>query len=137
MIVAGSITGDAETTESGMRLLAWLIKTESMGGHFSFTPTRGRESGDRKPAFDQQCIEAWAMADACFAAFHVESHRGWRDGVVRASDWFLGLYDSETGAGYDGVHSSDVNANRGAESTLAALGALIRRHQVEGRAASV
>jgi hypothetical protein len=34
------------------------------------------------------------------------------------------MYDSSTGACYDGLESHGVNRNRGAESTLSALGAL-------------
>jgi hypothetical protein len=33
-------------------------------------------------------------------------------------------YDGRTGAGYDGLEANGINENRGAESTLAALGAL-------------
>lgn len=137
LIRAGTTLGDESLTEAGLVMLSWLMKTEMGERHFSFTPVGGRGPGEAKPAFDQQPLEAWAMADACFAAFQAEPHRGWRDAVVRASDWFLGsndggaeLYQPETGAGFDGLQSESVNDNRGAESTLAALGALLRRHQL-------
>jgi hypothetical protein len=138
LIRAGSARVDPVMTEDGMRMLSWLIKCETHDRHFSFTPVAGRGEGEHGPAFDQQPLEAWAMADACYAALRVDPHRGWHDALVRANDWFLGendtgvaLYDEETGAGFDGLERDGVNDNRGAESTLAALGTLLRRHQVD------
>ncbi|MFP4074784.1 MAG: glycosyltransferase, partial [Actinomycetota bacterium] len=82
-------------------------------------------------------IEAWAMADACFTAYQVTSAERWRRDALRACQWFLGLndsgivmYDSEVGAGFDGLSAHAANQNRGAESTLAALGAMIRMRQL-------
>lgn len=78
------------------------------------------------------------MADACFAALGVNDDDRWRNGVIAAANWFLGendaglaLYDPDTGAGFDGLEPGSVNQNRGAESTLSALGALIRRAQLD------
>jgi hypothetical protein len=87
------------------------------------------------PAFDQQPIEAWAMADAALAAWRIEGSGRWLDVIDDASMWFMGrndvglpLYDISTGAGCDGLHRDRVNLNRGAESTLSALGALAAAH---------
>ena len=101
----------------------------------------GRGPGESGPAFDQQPIEAWAMADACLRAAMVDGGTQWETGLTDAADWFLGrndtgavLYDGRTGAGYDGLEAKGVNENRGAESTLAALGALqARRDATEDR----
>jgi hypothetical protein len=138
LIQTGCAMGDPAMIARGLDLLAWLVDTELGQQGFSFTPVGGRGPGDAKPAFDQQPIEAWAMADACFAAHHVDGHARWRDNALEAADWFLGrndlgveMYDPVTGAGYDGLEGDGVNQNRGAESTLAALGALIRRGQLD------
>jgi hypothetical protein len=138
LIQAGSARGDEVMVQHGLDLLDWLIDVEQGSEGFSFTPVGGRGTDDAKPAFDQQPIEAWAMADACFAAYRLDRQPKWRTSLLEAADWFLGkndvgveLYDPVTGAGYDGLEADGVNENRGAESTLAALGALIRRGQLE------
>lgn len=139
MIKSGEALGDTGLTSSGLELLAWLIDVETGERGFSFTPVAGRGPGDPQPAYDQQPIEAWAMTDACFAALSIDGDPRWRRGAVTAARWFLGLndvgqplYDAGTGAGYDGLGEGYVNQNRGAESTLAALGSLIRLRQLTG-----
>lgn len=137
LIVAGHALGEKAILADGLKLLAWLIGAESGTEGFSFTPVAGRGNGDGKPAFDQQPLEAWAMADACYAAHTTEPHAGWARCLELAAEWLEGandagasLYDPETGAGFDGLEEHGVNQNRGAESTLAALGTLIRRQQL-------
>lgn len=140
MIRAGRFTGDATLVERGLALLDWLAGQEWGGDGFSFTPVGGRGRGDSKPAFDQQPIEAWAMADASTAANAEDPNQRWVDNVVRSAAWFFGendanehLYAPHTGAGYDGLERDGVNENCGAESTLSALGSIVRWHQMEGR----
>lgn len=137
LIRAGAAAGDDRAVTDGLRLLEWLVEEESVDGHFSFAPVGGRGPDDPRPGFDQQPIEAWAMADACHAAWVVDGSGHWLEAMVRAGEWFLGrndaglpLYDPESGAGYDGLGPDSVNQNRGAESTLAALAALWRLEQV-------
>jgi hypothetical protein len=137
LIVAGVALDDDAMLDNGLELLSWLIGAESGREGFSFTPVAGRRRGDRKPSFDQQPLEAWAMADACYAAQTTEPHVGWARCLELAAEWLAGandagavLYDPTTGAGFDGLEEAGANQNRGAESTLAALGTLIRRHQL-------
>jgi hypothetical protein len=131
MIAAGQALADEELIAAGLELLDWLISSERGDRGFSFTPVAGRGHTDKRPAFDQQPIEAWAMADACERAFTVTNELRYLEDAFVAALWFLGdndagaiLYDSETGAGYDGLEANGANLNQGAESTLAALGAL-------------
>lgn len=131
LIAAGSLLGDRSMTDDGLALLDWLAEEERGDDGFSFTPVAGRSPGERGPAFDQQPLEAWAMADACLLAFTVASDAIWAERVEAAGQWFLGrndvgvaLFDSATGAGFDGLTAVGVNENQGAESTLAALGGL-------------
>src|SRR5699024_8737213 len=128
LIRAGVVAGDELAVTDGLRLLQWLIEEERSDEHFSFTPVAGRGPGDPKPSFDQQPIEAWAMADAAHAAWEVDGSDQWRESIAMAGEWFLGrndaglaLYDGTTGAGHDGLGPDRVNLNCGAESTLAAL----------------
>lgn len=135
LILAGDVMDLASIVQAGLDLLEWLIDSESREECFSFTPHTGRGPDDRVPAFDQQPIEAWAMADAALAAWRIEGSGRWLDVIDDASMWFMGrndvglpLYDISTGAGCDGLHRDRVNLNRGAESTLSALGALAAAH---------
>ena len=131
LLAAGAALGDERRTLLGLRLLEWLTLNESRGDRFSFTPVGGREPGDRDPGFDQQPIEAWAMADACFRALSVTGDARWHEMALQTGTWLLGendgeavMYQEETGATFDGLTPVGVNLNRGAESTLAGLGIL-------------
>lgn len=131
LLAAGEALGDASLVDLGLRLLRWLVVVETRDAHFSFTPVGGWAPGEPRPAFDQQPVEAAAMGEACARAWRLTGVRTWRDHAARAADWFVGandtgrrLYDPLTGGGADGLEEHDINHNRGAESTLAALTAL-------------
>jgi len=117
---------DCQGEREALSLLEWLVGQESRERWFSFTPVGGRGPGEPMCAFDQQPIEAWAMADACARAFaHTDDPR-WADAVGRAARWFMGdndvgvpVFDPATGGGFDGLKPHGVNRNQGAESTLA------------------
>lgn len=131
LIAAGDVLGDRVRLALGVRLLEWLIGAETNGDHFSFTPVGGREPGGRRPGFDQQPLEAWAMADASFRTWTVTGEPAWRMRALDAASWLVGsndtatmLYDDATGGTRDGLMVASANENRGAESTLAGIGAL-------------
>jgi hypothetical protein len=122
----------------GLRLLDWLVAEETAPeGHFSFTPTHGWSIGEPRPAFDQQPIEAGAIADAAARAFTVTGQPDWADVTIRSAEWFIGrndlgvaMFDDRTGGCFDGLQVDGPNVNQGAESTLAFLTALRRAHEV-------
>lgn len=132
LIAGGDVLGRRDLVDRGIELLAFLVETETApSGWLSLTGSTGRSAGELGPLWDQQPIEAAALADACVQAYRVTGESRWREGVQLAWDWFLGandsgtpMYDTETGAGYDGLQPGGRNRNRGAESTLAALGTL-------------
>ena len=131
LLAAGAARGDRHLITVGVRLLEWLVRTETNQDHFSFTPAGGWAPGGPRPAFDQQPIEAAAMAEACYRAWTITNKPVWRTRALDAARWFLGrndtgmvLYDSETGGTCDGLMQHSVNENRGAESTLAGITAL-------------
>lgn len=132
LIAGGSTLGRHDLVDRGLALLAFLLRTEEgVGGHLSLTGSAGRGSGETGPLWDQQAIEAAALADACTRAFDETLDPLWRAGVRMSWAWFLGdndsgipMYDPVMGAGYDGLEPAGRNANRGAESTLAALSTL-------------
>jgi hypothetical protein len=138
LLAAGAILNDTRFERTGLRLLEWLVAEETAPeGHFSFTPTHGWSIGEPRPAFDQQPIEAGAMADAAARAFTVTGQPGWADVTIRSAEWFIGrndlgvaMFDDRTGGCFDGLQVDGPNVNQGAESTLAFLTALRRAHEV-------
>jgi glycosyltransferase involved in cell wall biosynthesis len=128
MIAMGQALSDTELLEEGLALLSWLIREQSAPEWLSVVPTGGRGPGDSKPAFDQQPIEVSTLADACSRAFNITGDPRWIDVVAQCASWFLGANDTglpmfnlTTGGGHDGLERTRVNANQGAESTIAAL----------------
>jgi hypothetical protein len=133
VIGAGAALDDAPALERGLAMLAWLLELETPLGHLSVTGIGGRGPGDVRPQFDQQPIEAAAMADACWRAFTVTGDHTWMRGVVAAASWFTGdndtgvvMHDEASGGGYDGLQPVGVNLNQGAESTLAFISTMQR-----------
>jgi hypothetical protein len=139
LMAAGALLPDYGLIDAGLRLLEWLVATETHGDHFSFTPVGGWAPDEPRPGFDQQPVEAAAMADACSRAWSLTGDSRWKDRVERAARWFVGandvgaaLYDPHTGGCADGLGPDYTNLNRGAESTLAAL-AVLQQAEVAGR----
>ena len=142
VVAAGSALAEPQLVEHGLTLLAWLLASETRDGHLSLTPVSGWAAGEARPAFDQQPIEAAAMADACARARDVTGDDRWLEGVRLAASWFLGandvgvpVFDPVTGGGFDGLEVDGRNANQGAESTLAFISTMqqARRLAVSGR----
>ena len=112
----------------GLKSLRWLVGVQtSQSGHFRPIGSNGfhAQNGIRAD-FDQQPVESCAMVAACLEAFRVTRDRFWQDEAKRAFEWFLGrndlgvpIYDPTTGGCGDGLHHDRVNANQGAESSLA------------------
>ena len=128
LIAAGSALGDDVAVRDGLELLIWLVELQSRDDHLSFVPAGGWSRGEPQPGFDQQPIEAAALADACTRAFTATGDRDWLVVVTQCLRWFLGsndsnvpMHDPATGGGYDGLEPTGANLNQGAESTLAWL----------------
>jgi len=131
LLGAGLRLGRGRLIKTGARLLEWLVRVETNRDHFSFTPSTGWEPGESRPAFDQQPIEAWAMATACHRAWSVTGEDVWRLRAAGAAQWLMGrndtgmvLHDAATGGTSDGLMPHSINDNLGAESTLAGIAAL-------------
>lgn len=132
LIAAGSLLGRPAVLAKGLDLLGWLLDHETIDGHLSVTPAGGSRPGAARPAFDQQPIEAAALADACARAAAVDrTNPVWGEGVARSVAWFLGdndgghvMWDTSTGGGFDGLEAGGPNRNQGTESTVALLSTL-------------
>jgi glycosyltransferase involved in cell wall biosynthesis len=134
LIITGHASGTSPYVVAGVRTLRWLMtKQTAPGGHFRPIGTDG--FGDiRKPPqeFDQQPLEATATISACLAAWHADQGAEWKNGANSAFAWFLGsndlsqtLVDIDTGSCRDGLHRLRVNENRGGESVISYLLALV------------
>jgi hypothetical protein len=131
LLAAGGALRQRSYVDLGIDLLTWLVEDQLHEGHFSFTPVGGRAPGGPRPAFDQQPLEAAAMAAACARAWSLTAEPAWRELATRAAGWLLGandtgaiLYDTVSGGTRDGLAEHGVNLNRGAESTIAGIAAL-------------
>lgn len=139
LIAAAAAVGSSSDLDRGLRMLDWLLRTETATGHLSVTSQHGRSPGDRAPQFDQQPIEVAALADACWRAHRITGDPDWIRGIVAAARWFLGhndaglpMFDEVSGGSYDGLHADRVNLNQGAESTLALVSTFQRADRFEG-----
>ena len=137
-IAGGLAFGDADLVREGLVLLTWLVEVEQRGDHFSFTPAGGWAPGEPRPGFDQQPVEAGAMADACGRAFDATGDARWAELGALAARWFLGrndtgveLFDRSTGGCCDGLEREGRNENQGAESTLALISALQQARRLQ------
>ncbi|WP_264502165.1 glycosyltransferase family 4 protein [Luteolibacter flavescens] len=128
LILAGSELPESGALEAGLASLEWLMKVQTADfGHFRPIGNNGFYSRDGDRAdFDQQPLEAQATVAACLSAWQVTGESSWLDAAKRAFEWFLGrndvglpLHDADTGGCCDGLQPDRVNANQGAESSLA------------------
>ena len=140
LVLAGRWTGDRAALDAGLEMLAWLCDLQrSPQGRFAPVGCRGfLQRGRVGAAFDQQPIEAEATVAACIEAFHATGDAAWLDQAWNAFDWFLGhnvlglaVCDPGTGGCRDGLLEDRVNENRGAESTIAWLSALVQMRLLE------
>lgn len=146
LISAGDLLNQDRWVELGARLLDWLLAAQTAAdGHLIPIGNRGWwPRGGRPASFDQQPIEATSLLEAARAALIVTGDARWLDDMERAYAWFLGenhlglaLAVPQTGACHDGLGPYGVNANCGAESTLAWLLAVERIREVRQAPASL
>lgn len=151
LLLCGPALGRSEMTAAGLTSLRWLL--EQQIGHDAdgrpYLSIIGNEGwlrrGEPRAKFDQQPLEAYALADACLAAastpgINAQERVRWEAHARLCYDWFTGrndlglpLLDPETGGCRDGLASYGVNQNQGAESSLAPLLATLEMHRYAAR----
>ncbi len=128
LIVGGAALGRQEAVELGLRSLAWLGDECGLAqGVLRLPGHHGRQRFEPAPGTgDEQPLDASGLVEAELSAFGVTGDSAHGVRAQRAFEWFLGrnrlglsLYDFATGGCRDGLGEEDVNANEGAESTLA------------------
>lgn len=128
LIRAGLVLEDARLIATGIETLDWIAdQTTAPDGQFRPVGTESFGEALTAPAhFDQQPLEAWAMIEACAAAWEATRDQRWIVRSKAAHGWFLGantlsvpIVDAESGECSDGLTRFDVNMNLGAESVIA------------------
>jgi hypothetical protein len=133
LVEGGQLLAYPAMVDRGLATLDWLLNQQvSETGHLELVGNQGWWPQGEAPAqFDQQPIDAASIVEACAAAWRVTGQAAWLTEMERAYAWFLGanavgIAVAEPGRGGcgDGLNSVGVNANQGAESTLAWLTAV-------------
>ena len=128
LLSGGDALGRPETIELGLATLTWLGDECGLSDGLLRLPGHaGRHRDEPRPgAGDEQPLDAAALVEAELSAFAITGDVVHGARAKCAFDWFLGrnrlrrpLYDFATGGCCDGLGAEDVNANEGAESTLA------------------
>jgi glycosyltransferase involved in cell wall biosynthesis len=142
LILAGQWIPDPEMFKMGIDALTWLLeKQKAPDGHLSVVGNLNWHNRDGLTSnFDQQPIEVMCLIDACAEAFRSTGEMEWLDQGQRCLGWFLGsndlneqIYDFKTGGCCDGIQTTGVNANQGAESTLSWLISLLSMYEILGQ----
>ena len=128
LIIGGAALERDDAIAAGLSSLAWLGDESGLAdGSLRLPGHEGRRRDEPAPGLgDEQPLDASAFIEAELSAFAVTGDPAHGVRAQRAFDWFLGrnklgrpLYDFATGGCCDGLGDDDVNANEGAESTLA------------------
>ncbi|MCK4855060.1 MAG: glycoside hydrolase family 88 protein, partial [Bacteroidales bacterium] len=127
MYHAAEITNDDELLKIANESLEFLEKVTSSHEYLAPVGNKGwYQKGGELPEYDQQSIDVMAMVLLYHQAYKVTKNKEYIDKLFSSYMWFLGenslrlpLYDHETCGCCDGLESTGVNRNQGAESTLA------------------
>ena len=128
LIAYGRMFGRPHALTAGLNTLRWLEgqQTAPDGAFLPVGSERQYRAGDARPLWDGQPIEVYATVAANMEAHRATGDIAWLNNARRALEWLLGrnalgasLHDTETQGCRDGLHRHSVNANQGAESTLA------------------
>jgi len=129
LLHAVELTGDSSVKEIALESMQFLEEVTMNKGYLSLVGSKGwYPKGGKRAVFDQQAIDAMASVRLFYQAYKVTKDPEYIEKMFSSYLWFLGenelripLYDYETKGCCDGLESSGVNRNQGAESTLAYL----------------
>ncbi len=128
LIAYGRVFSHPQAVATGLSTLRWLERQQSApdGAFLPVGSERLYRAGEARPLWDGQPIEVYATVAANLEAHRTTGDVAWLVGARRALEWLLGrnaleasLHNAETSGCRDGLHRDRLNANQGAESTLA------------------
>lgn len=128
LLNAYEIAGDESYLDIAFEAMAFLESKVLQNDMLSLVGNNGWcEQGKKSHAkFDQQGIDAMAMVLYYQQAYRITRDENYLSRMYICYQWFLGrnelgisLYNASTGGCADGLHSTEVSLNQGAESTLA------------------
>ncbi len=126
---AYDIIGDGRYLQVAKESFDFLTEVQMIKEKFVPIGNRGwYEKGGQRAKYDQQPIEASCMVETASIAFHTTTKEKYLRIAHIAFNWFLGkntknvvVYDSATGACYDGINPQGLSLNQGAEATISYL----------------
>ena len=129
LLHAGLLLEQQELIAVGLRTLAFLNEICYRNTVLNVVGSNGWYPCDGECAlFDQQPIDAGCLSEANLTAYQITREPQYLHASLRAMDWFHGanihgmpLYHAYSGGCCDGLNAEGVNANQGAESTVALL----------------
>jgi hypothetical protein len=127
LIRAGHVLGEGRYAQAGLAALSFYEGVTVENGIYVPIGNDGwYERGGPRARYAQQPLEACAMVDAELAAFDSTGVAGHFATAEVALEWYYGknsrgVVMADGGGCRDGLEEEEVNANLGAESTLALL----------------
>lgn len=129
LLHAAEFLHDDRVLEIALESMDFLSDVTLVNGYLSVVGNENWYTRDREQSmFAQQPLDALAMVLMFHQAFRLTKDQAYVQRLYTCFMWFLGendlrvsLYDFETKGCCDGLESSGVNRNQGAESTLAYL----------------
>jgi glycosyltransferase involved in cell wall biosynthesis len=123
------ITGEEYIKEVALKTMKFLENVTLSNGYLSIVGSEGwYPKGGTRAEFDQQATDTMATVRMFYQGYKVTKDVACLEKMFLSYLWYLGenelripLYDYETSGCCDGLKSSGVNRNQGAESTLAYL----------------
>lgn len=126
LLRAYQVTQSDEYLNVALQSLDFLTKKQMNGVYFDLVGNEGwYPKGGEKALFGQQPIDAGYLVEAYVAASEITNNYKYLEFARLAFEWFLGrnrlntaLYDFADGSVADGIDSSGISANQGAESVV-------------------
>ncbi|MDF2650017.1 MAG: glycosyltransferase [Paenibacillus sp.] len=139
LLRAYCVSGNLSYKETAKESLDFLASsTFSKKGYYKPIGSHGWLLRDGDAAlYDEQPIEACEMLLACKEAADVLKDPAYLKHAALCYEWYMGhnsfqtsLIDPQTGACYDGIHSTGLNLNQGSESIISfSIAHLVMQHE--------
>jgi len=141
LLRAYQVTQNEEYLNIALESLDFLTTEQWNGVYFELIGNEGwYPKGGEKAFFGQQPVDAGYLVEAYVAASEVSDKYKYLELARLAFEWFLGrnrlnaaLYDFSDGSVADGMDSSGISANQGAESVVCYLLAVLALSELKAQ----